>query len=114
MKTFKKMAAQGDVLFIKIDSIPATAKLAKPVNGHWVVTHSETGHDHVIDLPKAEIYEAADDEFIGYIKTLGDGAEIKHLRSHDTHETIGLEPNSFYEIRRQREYTPQGFRVAAD
>lgn len=114
MKLCKIAVAQGDVMIIKINRIPESAKLAQPVNGRWVVTHSESGHDHVIDLPRAEIYEAADDAFVGYIKTLGDGAEIKHERTFDTHESIGLESNSFYEIRRQREYVPEGFRKAAD
>ena len=114
MKTCRVAAAQGDIIILKVSAIPATAKAAEPVRGRWVVTHSESGHDHVIDRPKAEMYESADDNFVAYIKTLGDGAEIVHEREHDTHETIVLEPNRFYEVRRQREYTPEGFRRAQD
>lgn len=114
MKTFKKMAAQGDILIIAVESIPADAKPAVAENGKFIIAHSETGHHHVIEKTRAEVYEAADDAFIAYIRTLGDGAEIKHLRDHDTHETIALEPNKTYQVRRQREYVPEGFRKAQD
>ena len=39
--------------------------------------------------------------------------EINHLRSFDTHETLLVPPGN-YVIKRQREYTPEGFRRAAD
>lgn len=106
--------AQGDILVIPIKNIPADAKPAKDQNGRYVVAHSESGHDHVIEKARAEVYEAADDEFIAYVRALGGGAEIEHKRDFDTHETIGLAPNGTYEIRRQREYVPQGFRKAQD
>lgn len=106
--------AQGDILIIPIGTIPATAKPAKDERGHYIVAHSETGHHHVIERARAEVYEAADDAFVAYVHSLGDGAEIVHKRDFHTHETIALEPNRNYEIRRQREYVPQGFRKAAD
>lgn len=106
--------AQGDILIIPIVSIPATAKGATAKGAHFILAHSETGHHHTIERAKAEVYEAADNEFIAYVKTLGEGAEITHRRSFDTHETIMLAPNQNYEIRRQREYVPEGFRKAAD
>lgn len=114
MKTFKKMAAQGDILIIAVSNIPENVKAAVAENGNFIIAHSETGHHHVIERARAEVFEAADDTFIAYIRTLGDGAEIKHLRDHDTHETIALEPNTIYQVRRQREYVPEGFRKAAD
>lgn len=123
MNISNKPVAQGDILIIPISSIPATAKAAQPENGKFVIAHSETGHHHVIDRVKAEVFEAADDKFIAYVKTLGEGAEIKHERNFHTHESINLQPNTNYEVRRQREYVPlrrqreyvpQGFRKAAD
>jgi hypothetical protein len=39
--------------------------------------------------------------------------KINHLRSFDTHESI-LVPTGKYIVRRQREYTPEGYRRAAD
>ena len=106
--------AQGDLLIIPVESIPDTAKAAIAENGHYIVAHSETGHHHVIEKTRAEVFEAADDSFVAFIRTLGEGAEITHNRSYDTHETIALEPNKTYEVRRQREYVPEGFRKAAD
>lgn len=106
--------AQGDILIIPIKTIPVTAKSAVAENGHYVVAHSETGHHHVIEKHRAEVFEAADDAFIAYVRTMGGGAEITHKRDFHTHEAIGLAPNSTYEIRRQREYVPEGFRRAQD
>lgn len=106
--------AQGDILIIPIKAIPKTAKVANAEDDHFIIAHSETGHHHVIEKTKAEVYEAADDQFIAYIKTLGDGAKIEHKRPFDTHETINLVPNQAYEVHRQREHVPEGFRRAAD
>lgn len=106
--------AQGDMLIIPVASIPETAKAAKAENGVYIVAHSETGHHHVIEKRRAQVFEAADDAFIAYVRTLGDGAEIVHKRDFHTHETIKLPPNQNFEIRRQREYVPEGFRRAAD
>lgn len=115
MKTITRLpGAQGDILIIPVASIPATAKPAKAENGVFVVAHSETGHHHVIEKSRAEVYEAADDSFIAYVRTLGSGAEIEHKRDFHTHETIALPPNQTFEIRRQREYVPEGFRRAQD
>lgn len=113
-RIFTLPGAQGDILIIPISVIPANVKPGALDNGNYVIAHSETGHHHVIDRTKAEVFEAADDAFVAYIRTLGTGAEIKHMRDHDTHETIALEPNKSYQVRRQREYVPQGFRKAAD
>lgn len=109
-----KPMAQGDLLLIPISNIPASAKPAIVEGGHYIVAHSETGHHHVIDARRAEVFEAADDKFIAYVRTLGDGAEVEHKRDYHTHETINIRPNTTVEIRRQREYIPQGFRRAQD
>lgn len=106
--------AQGDILIIPINAIPDTAKAAAADGAHYIVAHSETGHNHVIEKHRAEVFEAADDSFIAYVRALGDGAEIVHKRDFHTHETIGLAPNQTYQIRRQREYVPEGFRKAQD
>lgn len=106
--------AQGDILIIPGAVIPVTAKAAIAENGHYIIAHSETGHHHVIDRARAEVFEAADDAFIAYIRTMGNDADITHKRDFDTHETINLAPNQTYEVRRQREYVAQGFRKAQD
>ena len=104
--------AQGDMLIIPVPEIPKTAKPAKAEGVYFILAHSETGHHHVIERAKAEVYEAADDAFIAYVKALAP-ADISHQRPFDTHETVQLSPGN-YEIRRQREYMPEGFRKAQD
>jgi hypothetical protein len=115
MKTVtNRPVAQGDMLIIPTKAIPVSAKAAKVTGNHFILAHSETGHHHVIERAKAEVYEAADDAFVAYIHALGDGAEITHQRSFDTHEPLMLSPGQNYEVRRQREHIPEGFRAAQD
>ncbi len=114
MKTFNQMAAQGDVLFVRVEQIPDGLSPMEISGDHYVLAHSETGHHHVIDRAKADALVPADDEFIAYVRVHADaGAEVVHKRSFDTHETLLLPPGN-YQVRRQREYTPEGFRRAAD
>lgn len=112
-----KPVAQGELLIIPCDSIPSTAKKVSPSNGQLIVGHSETGHHHVIDVmerPVAEMYEPAGDEFTAFIKTCGDGADLKHLRPFDTHETVHLASDKMFKIKRQRVATPDGWKRAED
>jgi hypothetical protein len=112
MKTVKKMAAQGDVMFIRIDELPNDVTEAKQENGKFVVAHSETGHNHVIDSRNAQMLIDKTNAFISYIK-VSKPTEVEHQRSFDTHESLLLTPGN-YIVRRQREYMPQGFRRVAD
>lgn len=128
MKTFKNQAAQGDFLIIRIDALPEMSKLEviAPTDGKIIVAHSETGHNHVMEAVrptyKATAYKPAGvadaDLYELFLKVdmLGDEAGvagIEHLRSFDTHETLGVPPGN-YRIVRQREYVAEGFRRAAD
>ncbi len=117
MQTFKNQAAQGDILVRRIDALPSDIKLIKAENGMFVVAHSETGHNHVIaERPNVRLY-SANDPMISYLEVIEatDKTEclLEHLRSFDTHETIKINPG-IYEIRRQREYTPEGWRRVED
>lgn len=130
MKTFNKQAAQGDMLIRVIDKLPDNVKLSETENGNFVLAHSETGHNHVVKAQKGvEFYQNDNDPFVAYLvidhkKVEGD-VQVKHLRDYDTHETISFftgdtfskvkdKVKKVYEIRRQREYTPEGFRRAQD
>lgn len=112
MKKVKKMAAQGDVMFIRVDEIPADAVVAKTEGGKFIVAHSETGHNHVIDSKNAQMLIDKTNDFIAYIK-VSKPTEVEHQRSFDTHESLLLTPGN-YQVRRQREYVPEGFRRVAD
>jgi len=117
MKTFKNCAAQGDLLIRRIDSIPTNAKMEESVNGQFIVAHSETGHNHVVMESPSVKYLVTDDPMVSYLQVLEatDATEvlIEHLRSFDTHAPIVISPGN-YEIRRQREYTPEGWRRVQD
>jgi hypothetical protein len=115
--TFKNQAAQGDLLIRRVKAIPANLKAASVDNGTFIVAHSETGHNHVIDVhPNVKVYDT-EDPLLSYLEVIeaADATEtlLRHLRGHDTHETISIPPG-VYELRRQREYTPEGWRRAAD
>lgn len=121
--TFKKMAAQGDILIRAIESLPKNVSIVNAENGKFILAHSETGHHHIIRKQEGIVFYANDnDPFIAYL-VIDNTVEalIEHERSFDTHETIALkcpvetkESQRVYEIRRQREYTPEGFRKAQD
>jgi hypothetical protein len=117
MKTFENSAAQGDLMIRRIEGLPAGAKKLASEKGLHVVAHSETGHNHVIaDRPGVSLYTTGD-PMISYLEVIEatDATEtlLEHLRSFDTHETIKIPPGVF-EIRRQREYTPEGWRRVED
>lgn len=114
MKTFRNSAAQGDCLLIKVEKLPDGLRLIEAENGEYIVAHSETGHNHCVkERPTVRLYASAD-QFRGYLEVTGhEPTVLEHHRSFDTHEALELKPG-IYEIRRQREYTPKGYRRAAD
>lgn len=104
-------SAQGDLNIFSCDVIPSGLKEKAPEqDGNHILAHSETGHHHVIDGSSARVLEQ--DEFVSYLDIKKE-SNVVHLRSFDTHKTIVL-PVGKYRITRQREYTPEGFRRAAD
>lgn len=130
MKTFENQAAQGDMFIRVIDKLPEGVTEAKEENGNFVLAHSETGHNHVVKKQEGvSFYQSANDDFVAYLvvdtKKVKHPVECKHLRDYDTHETISFftgdifskvkdAGKKIFEIRRQREYTPEGFRRAQD
>lgn len=121
MKSIQDRGAQGDVFFRRIAAVPAEAKVVKPEGGAIIVTHSETGHHHVVEDLTCVMYQDPKSSLVGYLQ-LGDGcasvggADIVHKRAWDTHETLRLlgQPGDVFEIRRQREWSPEGWRRVAD
>jgi hypothetical protein len=118
MKTARRMAAQGDVVFRRVSEIPATAKLAERKAGEpLVVAHSETGHHHVIRDPEASLF-TSENPLICYLRLETPSVDVEHLRPFDTHETLRLlgdqDKPACFEIRRQREHTPEGWRMVED
>lgn len=117
MKTFEKCAAQGDVLFVKVDALPNGLTEQKPNEcGEIVITHSETGHDHVMVLdrapePAVQMFNG-DNPLLSWIK-VNRPTSLDHKRDHHTHESILFQPG-MYEVRRQQEQRPEGWKQVQD
>jgi hypothetical protein len=117
MKTFKNIAAQGDFIIIRVDNLPKNLVEIAPENSKYVVAHSETGHNHVMEADNVIAYKSDkitdDTKLFELFFSVKEPTTIEHLRSFDTHETL-LVPAGNYVVKRQREYVPEGFRRAAD
>ena len=114
MRTFNKIAAQGDILIIRLSDQPDLTNTTEvpPEGDNLIVTHSETGHHHVLDRKDAQMFQNNDNELEAFL-VLHRESELTHLRPHDTHEPILLAPGQ-YKVRRQREYTAEGYRRVQD
>lgn len=89
---------QGDVLLMKVESLPPDA-VKDSVSDNIVLALGEvTGHSHRLEVPQgATLYTWNDDRLV----------EINHPGKllHEEHDTIPLSPG-FYKVVIQREYTP--------
>lgn len=110
MKTFATVAAQGEITVVRLKDTKAHPRgyTALTSNGKYaVVGHSETGHHHVVDARHASI--AVKDTVPEGMRVLhmivSQTTSLDHLRPHDTHESLRLEPGT-YELRIGREYDP--------
>lgn len=108
MKTKKPtMYRQGDVVIIECDRVDV-AKEVDREGGRIVLAHGEvTGHAHAIASADATLFM---DE-----ATLNRYLDVRApvTLDHEEHGHIEL-PSGFYEVRRQREYRPEGLRQVAD
>lgn len=111
MKPFKKIAAQGEITVIRLGTVPKDKNLSgqilKAEGGVFIVGHSETGHHHVIGAKDANVcvMEKAPEGMRILRAILESPTSLDHLRDHDTHEGIMLEPG-LYEFRIGREFDP--------
>lgn len=101
---------QGDVLIVPTEKVPAKTTPVPRENGRVILAHGEvTGHAHAIIDESAELVTP---EGAAELYLLVHGTDEVAL-THDEHDTIMLPPGS-YEIRRQREYSPEEIRNVAD
>ncbi len=110
MKTIMtdKLNFQGDVMIRKVDKLPEGVA----VREDKIVAHSETGHHHSFDPSTSVWLYSTKDQLTSYLEVKAP-AVLKHRRDFDTHEMLQF-PVGIYEIRRQREYTPEGWRRVED
>ena len=102
-----KMIRQGDVLFVPIDRLPKGAALDKD---RKIVAEGEvTGHHHkLVEVDtdaKAQVFTLEDALFAQ--------VEGDVVVTHQEHDTLAVD-EGLYEIRIQREYTPEEVRRVLD
>lgn len=126
MKTFEKMARQGDVVIVRCDRIPDGANPIKREGGKVVLAHGEvTGHMHAISEKHVQHFRV-DDAMAQRVEDrtrLRAGGALAQtylmvegapaLLKHDEHEEIQIAPGT-YIVRRQREYVRGEIRNVAD
>lgn len=112
MTKIKTDAAQGDLYARKIRALPTGLVRREPDSGRHVVAHSETGHHHYLMAAGVECWDDPKDPLICYLQIASE-ATLTHARSWDTHAPITL-GKGVWEIRRQEEMTPEGWRQVQD
>jgi len=113
MKSFHKVAAQGEITIIRLGDVPANysplPKDSKPLSlerGVLIIGHSETQHDHVLEHTRGatvSVLDKAPEGMRVLHMILTEPNSLVHERGHDTHETIEL-PAGEYDIRIAREF----------
>jgi hypothetical protein len=100
-----KLYRQGDVLIIPVASVPANTKPVLRENGRVILAYGEvTGHHHSIVETDVELVTSQKaDQLRTWLRITTD--EPVAL-THQEHDTIQLPPGD-YEVRRQREYSPE-------
>lgn len=127
MNVIEKTARQGDVMLVRVASLPeGLIPTKRDKVGRIVLAHGErSGHGHAIRDPHVcgfRLATTGDDPTgvsggVDYIEVGGSGpATLAHEYESGAmaeHEPIGLPPG-VYKIALQREYTPQAIVRAAD
>lgn len=111
MKTFIKIAAQGEITIRRIGPVPKARNMSGymrmvPEQGKFIIGHSETGHHHVLSRIEGcdvDVMKKPPKGMKILRAILENSTSLDHLREHDTHESIMLEPGE-YEIRIAREF----------
>lgn len=106
----KQPYRQGDVLIVPVAKMPAKLEPVARDNGRVVLAYGEaTGHAHAIKNERAALFR--DPNLAAVFMHVSGDAPV--ALEHEEHGTI-LVPPGAYEIRRQREYSPEEIRIVAD
>ena len=90
---------QGDVFLIKVDKLPAQARLSPPKPRIILAYGEATGHTHAVSGLLASLHCTEREDYL-VVDTL---AQLVH----EEHDTISV-PKGTYRVVRQREYDPDG------
>ncbi|OJF97611.1 hypothetical protein [Pararhizobium antarcticum] len=108
MRIIETLGAQGEIRMFRVDEIPGNAVPMKKENGHFIIGHSETGHHHVLEAERVQVFQQPDAPqgmtiLFGILESPG---SLTHLRGHDTHAPHAFEPGDKIMFRTDREYDP--------
>jgi hypothetical protein len=113
MKQRKQLIRQGDVMFIPVKKLPAGERKQR---ADGAVAYGEvTGHSHRLameDQVQAEVLEIGGGVYVHVGEaglSIKGGADFVH----EEHGTVTLAPGD-YEVRIQREYSPEEIRNVVD
>lgn len=124
----RAIVAQGDVLLIPVDRVPAGAVPRPRDEGRVILAYGEvTGHAHqigepdacgaaLLDLPAGEAIAEGFNPFAATSGTSGTTyllLEADGVLRHEEHDAHSLAAGA-YEVRTQAEYTPEEIRDVAD
>lgn len=106
-----KLIRQGDVLVRRVKALPKNIQPVAAENGRIVLAHGEaTGHHHSFALSERVALFREDGSGGGLFLSI---AGVPAALEHQEHTALVLEPGH-YEVRRQREYSPEAIRQVAD
>lgn len=115
MYIVKDQARQGDLLITRVDSLPQDVKRVEKDKTRHVLSHSETGHPHIIEAPPdvVQIFGSSNPQR-NYISISARSVELRHEKiGPEQHEPFELPPG-IYEVYRQREEWPEGWEPVVD
>ena len=103
------IAQQGEVKVYKIDAMPTGIQTREPernVHGAAIISHSESGHHHVI--ADADVLERVDSVPAGMriFDAIAKSATALRQDAATPHKSIPIEADCIYELRVSREYDP--------
>ncbi|MEM9599440.1 MAG: hypothetical protein AAF926_00330 [Pseudomonadota bacterium] len=95
--------AQGEIYAFRVEAAPSSLPEHTDVNGKGqpIISHSESGHHHVLEKPAKVFVDEAMDRFYAIV----DEANALIQDAQGGHEAHDLEPG-IYEFRIAREYDP--------
>lgn len=103
------MFRHGDILIVP-STVPDVTKTVRRRNGRLVLAEGEaTGHAHTITSKHAKLVTAEQADELRMWLLVTAPVELEHQE----HATLTIPPGE-YEVRRQREYSPEEIRTVAD
>ncbi len=110
--------AQGEIYARKIDQLPdgLVPFTEMDQTGAWIISHSKSGHHHVMDAPGVTVMERTTDvpEGMRILYAIVERPTSLRQNAANAHESHDMPPG-VYEMRISREYDPflqQARRVA--